>query len=39
MLVTNFQKSPSAESFPLPALLELWFWWPEVAWFSKLWFF
>jgi len=35
-LATNFQKSPSAEGSPLPAPLNLRFWWPEVTWFGEI---
>jgi len=31
ILVTNFQKSPSAGSSPSPAPLNLQFWWAEVS--------
>jgi len=37
ILVTNFQKSPSAGgSPPPPALLNLQYWWPEVPWFGQI---
>jgi len=38
ILVTNFQKSPSAGGFPPLAPLNLQYWWPEVLWwwFLKL---
>jgi len=36
LLVTNFQKSPSAGSSPLQASFNLCFLWPEVAWFGPI---
>jgi len=36
ILVTNFQKSPSAGGSPPPAPINLRFWWPEVTWFGKI---
>jgi len=36
ILVTNFQKSPSARSFPPSAPLNLQYWWPEVPWFGQI---
>jgi len=36
ILVTNFQKLPSAGGFPPPAPLNLQYWWPEVPWFGQI---
>jgi len=36
ILVTNFQKSPSAEGSPPLAPLNLQYWWPEVPWFGQI---
>jgi len=36
ILVTKFKKSFSVGGFPPPALLNLRFWWPEVAWFGQI---
>jgi len=36
ILVTNFQNSPSAGGSPLPAPLNLHYWWPEVMWFEQI---
>jgi len=39
ILVTNFQKLPSAGGSPPPAPLNLQFWWPKIAWFYQIVFF
>jgi len=36
ILVTNFQKSPSAGGFPPQAPLNLQYWWSEVPWFDQI---
>jgi len=36
ILVTNFQKSPSAGGSPLLAPFNIRFQWPKVAWFGQI---